>query len=336
MKRSKLTVVFISLLSIATSTSWSQSITIAQPEIVDVRKIWDGASHNAFTDLVRHQDRFVCVFREGQGHVSPDGAIRVIGSVDGRDWTSLARIQLPGADLRDPKITVAPDGRFMIVAAAARNRKPNGAADHQSMVWFARDAKEWGQGHDVADRDFWLWRVAWHENRAYGIAYGTTEANKQVRLYQSRDGVSFDLLVKNLFDKGYPNESGLAFLDDGTCVCLLRRDETPRTGMLGTAPPPYTSWTWRDLGVAIGGPQLLRIPDGRFVAAVRLYDKKVRTALGWIDPRAGTFREFLTLPSGGDTSYPGLVWSDNMLWVSYYSSHEGKTSIYLARVKLPL
>jgi len=24
-----------------------------------------------------------------------------------------------------------------------------------------------------------------------------------------------------------------------------------------------------------------------------------------------------------------------MLWVSYYSSHEGKTAIYLARVKIP-
>jgi len=38
----------------------------------------------------------------------------------------------------------------------------------------------------------------------------------------------------------------------------------------------------------------------------------------------------VTLPSGGDTSYPGLLWHEERLWVSYYSSHEGKTSIYLA------
>ena len=31
---------------------------------------------------------------------------------------------------------------------------------------------------------------------------------------------------------------------------------------------------------------------------------------------------------------PGLVWHDNLLWMSYYSSHEGKTSIYLAKIKL--
>ena len=31
----------------------------------------------------------------------------------------------------------------------------------------------------------------------------------------------------------------------------------------------------------------------------------------------------------------GLVWHAGLLWVSYYSSHEGKTSIYLAKVRLP-
>ena len=43
----------------------------------------------------------------------------------------------------------------------------------------------------------------------------------------------------------------------------------------------------------------------------------------------------LAFPSGGDTSYAGQVWYDDILWISYYSSHEGKTSIYLAKVKLP-
>ncbi|CAN5790124.1 hypothetical protein BH23PLA1_BH23PLA1_21550 [soil metagenome] len=55
-------------------------------------------------------------------------------------------------------------------------------------------------------------------------------------------------------------------------------------------------------------------------------------ALAWLDPEAGTLTEFLALPSGGDTSYPGLVWHDDQLWVCYYSSHEDRTSIYLAQV----
>ena len=79
---------------------------------------------------------------------------------------------------------------------------------------------------------------------------------------------------------------------------------------------------------------MIRLPDGRFLAAVRLYDKKVRTALCWVDPQAGTLTEALALPSGGDTSNAGLVLHEGVLWVSYYSSHEGKTSIYLAKVQI--
>ena len=51
--------------------------------------------------------------------------------------------------------------------------------------------------------------------------------------------------------------------------------------------------------------------------------------------RDGGYDPALTFPSGGDTSYPGLVWHDGRLWMSYYSSHEAKTSIYLAKVRLP-
>ena len=84
----------------------------------------------------------------------------------------------------------------------------------------------------------------------------------------------------------------------------------------------------------IGGPHMIRLPDGRFLAAVRLYDSPVRTSLCWLDAEQGTLTEALRLPSGGDTSYAGLVWHDDLLWVSYYASHEGKTSIYLAKVKV--
>ena len=41
----------------------------------------------------------------------------------------------------------------------------------------------------------------------------------------------------------------------------------------------------------------------------------------------------MKLSSAKDTSYAELVWHEDMLWVSYYSSHEVKTSIYLTKVK---
>ena len=202
------------------------------------------------------------------------------------------------------------------------------------MAWTSRDGRDWGEGVAIGEPDVWLWRVAWRGDDAYGGGYATA-GRKFARQYRGREGGGFEPLVATLFDRGEPNEAALAFLPDGTGLCLLRRDGREATAQLGRAAPPYTDWAWKDLGVQVGGPALIRLPDGRLVAGVRLYDGKVRTALCWLDPGAGRLEEFLTLPSGGDTSYPGLIWHDGQLWVSYYSSHEGKTSIYLARVKLP-
>jgi len=44
--------------------------------------------------------------------------------------------------------------------------------------------------------------------------------------------------------------------------------------------------------------------------------------------------KLLKLPSAGDTSYPGLLWHNDLLYMSYYSTHEGKTSIYIAKIKV--
>jgi hypothetical protein len=196
------------------------------------------------------------------------------------------------------------------------------------------DGHQWSEPVKIGDPNFWLWRTTWQMKSAYSIGYDTT-GERGLRLYRSKDGRQFDALVSNLFYEGNPNETSIVFLPDYTALCLLRRDGEKASGQLGIAQPPYGLWKWKDLGVKIGGPQMLLLPDGRIVAAVRLYDGGARTALAWIDPKEGKLTEFLKLPSGGDTSYAGLVWHDGLLRVSYYSSHEGKTSIYLAKVKLP-
>ena len=301
-------------------------------ELISARRIWDRAPHNAFTDLIRHKDVWYCVFREGQGHVSPDGGLRVIRSRDGKAWTSAALLTSPTADLRDPKITITPDGRLMLTGAAAVH--PPADVKHQTQVWFSRDGRTWSERHPIGEPNSWLWRVTWHQDRAYGVGY-RTDGTRGTRLYASRDGKTFKPHVASFFNRGYPNESSLVFLPDQTALCLLRRDGSAASAQLGRAEPPYTRWTWKDLGTRIGGPRMIRLADGRLLAAVRLHEPRAHTGLCWVDAEAGTLTEFLALPSGGDTSYPGLVVHDGLLWVSYYSSHEAKTSIYLAKVKLP-
>jgi len=301
-------------------------------QLVFFRKIWDRAPHNAFTDLILFKGSWYCVFREGKRHSSDDGKLRIIASNDGNTFYSAALLSSPIVDLRDPKITVTPDNRLMLNAAAALRQPPE--FRHQSLVWFSADGRNWSEPAKIGDPNMWLWRITWYKGVAYSIGYSTSK-RQFVRLYTSRDGAEFSTLVDNLFDIGYPNETSMIFHPDDTCLCLLRRDATPHAAQLGIAKPPYKDWAWKYLSVRLGGPHMLRLPDGRIVASGRLYEGRVRTSLLWLDPEAGTLTEFLTLPSGGDTSYPGLVLHNGLLWVRYYSSHEGKTSIYLAKVKLP-
>ena len=139
--------------------SWFMfSIAADEARLIDARKIWDAAPHNAFTDLTRHSDEFICVFREGSGHVSPDGKIRVIASKDGTNWISAALIAQTDRDLRDPKITHTPDGSLMIYAAAAD--RPKTPVTHQSVATFSKKGRDWSAPIDVADKNIWLWRLA--------------------------------------------------------------------------------------------------------------------------------------------------------------------------------
>ncbi len=300
-------------------------------ELVNVEKIWAEAPHNAFTDLIRFRGRWYCTFREGSKHVSDDGQVRVISSADAVAWSPAALMGQEGLDLRDPKLSITPDNRLMLSAVAVYQNPKR----HQTLAWYSLDGRNWGIAFKIGDENIWLWRVSWHRGNAYSLGYSTTDS-RFLRMYVGPEGLRFQTVAEKVLDRNMPSEATLLFSrKDDSAVCLLRRDAGPGTAMLGKSRPPYRGWEWTDLGVALGGPNMIRLPDRRIVAAGRLYDPRPRASICWLDEKEGTLDEMLALPSGGDTSYPGLVFHEDLLWVSYYSSHEGQTAIYLAKVRLP-
>jgi len=316
------------------TTTIASAGDLPEPILVDVQRIWDKAPHNAFTDLIRFKGHWYCVFREARNHWGrgASGKIRVIRSPDGKDWESAALFSQEG-DLRDPKLSIHPDNKLMLIYF--RRFNPTRYPDEHELQFMrlSADGGEWGKPVTIGFPDRWLWRVTWYDGRAYGISHGAQKGNppftqpRSGRLMMSEDGETF----KPLADAEYGGESTIRFRADGTALCL-RRSKSNR-GLIGTSAAPYTQWNWKDLGTKIGGPNMIQLPDGRIVAVVRLYDGETRTSLCWLDVEKAALTETLKLPSGGDTSYAGLVWHDDALWISYYSSHEAKTSIYLARVK---
>lgn len=303
-----------------------------------VQKVWDRGNHNAFTDLCRFQEQFWLVFREATNHVSDDGRIIVLCSSDGCDWTLAAEIAAAQTDLRDPKITVTPGGELMITCAGVLYSEAG--HPHQSFLLFSTNGRDWSAPKPVGRLHDWLWRSRFIDGEGFAVAYCASA--ETTTLYKLFDHDDYRVWVDPLFSKashgpGYPNEHDLFVNADGSMGCLLRRDADSGSAQLGRAEAPFLDWHWRDLGVRIGGPVVLSVATAgqpsALLSVVRLY-APVRTALCWLDVDGAQLREVLALPSAGDTSYAGLVQIDRRILCSYYSSHEGKTSIYLAELGL--
>src|SRR5438874_9572332 len=154
---------------------WTGSLVeAAEPEIVSIVKIWDQGKHNAFTDLIRWRDKWYCTFREADAHVGGDGQIRILESAEGYKWQSAALIGEPGIDLRDPKLSITPDDRLMIVAGGSVYE---GATfkGRQPRVMFSKEGRTWTNPQRVLSEGEWLWRVTWHNGKAYGVSYNAEE-----------------------------------------------------------------------------------------------------------------------------------------------------------------
>jgi len=301
--------------------------------LLSVRRIWDQGAYNCFTDLCRHRGRWVCVFREGTAHAGDNGTVRVLTSDDGDAWHSAASLRVDGVDLRDPKVCVTPDDRLMLLVGGTVYGR-DGSILRRSMVSYSCDAREWTPWVQVLADGHWLWRVTWHRDTAYGVSkLGDGDVPKRGFLWRSCNGSEYEL--RHRYDVPAMSETTLRFTADEAAIALTRRTG-PGGGnaWIGSSPPPCTQWSWTETDRPVGGPNFLVLPGGAMWATSRVYGDEPTTGLFRMAPGSG-LELALTLPSGGDTSYAGMVWHDGLLWISYYASHEERPSIYLAKVRLP-
>lgn len=309
-----------------------------QMKLLKVKKIWNKAPHNAMTDLLWFKDRWLCTFRESDSHQQGEnGKIRVISSRDGERWRSVALISERGVDLRDPKFSIMPDGRIMLLMGGTV-LKDLKYFTMQPRVAFSENGTTWSRPRKILYPHEWLWRVTWYNGAAYGFSYSFSDPKDLhkkwvVKLFKTFNGIDYTL-IKTWRGFGRPNEGTIRFQNDGTMVVLLRRDRSPHNqALIGTSKAPYKNWKWNKTKHYFGGPNFLILEDDTMLAAGRIFRKeKETTTLAKMTLKG--LHPVLDLPSGGDTSYPGMVLLRQKLWMSYYSSHESNTAIYLAQIKI--
>lgn len=342
---------FILLIAVCGFTYAKAGGTKHQDSIV-VTKIWDKSGHQAFTDLIRFKNAFYCSFREGESHVASasSGKIRILRSTDGDNWKSVALLEINGLDLRDPKLSITPDKRLMITLAGAvfengvpKVLVPMSSFSDKDGMNFSVPVKATldpsiKPGHD------WIWRVTWHNGIGYGIDYQLKENAKDrttlskdawlVYLMKTTDGKHFENVSK-LDVEDLPNESTIRFDKNGKMYVLIGREAKDRMGVLAESSSPYKTWEYNPLTFRLGGPNFIFLNSKKLLIGTRIYDEGPSTGL-YITDLKGNIIKTIKLPSRGDTSYPGMVVFKNRLWVSYYSTHEGKTSIYLAKIPLKM
>lgn len=309
-------------------------------ELVSVEKIWDKAPYNGATDLTRFKNLFYCCFREAESATKGEGTIRTLVSAAGKTWVESSVITEAGTDLRDPKLIVTPDEKRLYLlcggqATVGQVRQPRYAT--------TMDGKVWTPLQKLLAKGDWLWRVAVNptDKRFYGASFNihptsggpAPEKEWSLKTYASNDGSVWQLSsIMNV--PGQPGETTVKFLKDGTALALITRQGADRKGIIGMAKAPYRDWTYAPTGVPVGGPNFIELPDGKLIAGSRGFGATPGPHMVLFAMTPTSLTPILELPSGGDCSYPGLYWHEDLLHVTYYSSHEGKAAIYYARVKV--
>lgn len=305
---------------------------LGNPRIEFAIPIWDSAPHNAFTDLCRYRGYWYCVFREANAHGPEEGygRIRIIRSRDTSGWESVGLISDSAYDLRDPKLTVDNNGKLMMhYMVALIDSGTDSIKEIHSRVIFSKDGLKWSAPQDMRLGNAGVgWRVTWIGKRAYTVAHNCTG---ECAVYKSKNGIDYKPVYKFTNLTGRPNEGTLVPLPNKQMMVVIRREVEPKSLYLGTSAYPYTDWQFKEIPTFGGGPNLIMLPDSSIFFTHRSYTQGTgRLCLSKVAD--GNIEEFITFNTSGDNGYAGMYWYEDALWMSYYSSHEGKAKIYLARI----
>lgn len=309
---------------------------------IDTKQIWYNNNHSAFTSLVLYKGKFYCAFREAGSHIFDEdgearGIIRILSSRNGRRWKPVAVIAKPGFDLRDPWLSVMPDGRLMVLMGESLyvNKK---SEYFMPQVSFSEDGKRFSTPKAIKlfinneQSVGWTWHITWHNGVGYSISYW----GGNNYLVSTVDGITYNS-ISQLDGPGFLDEAVCHFTDNDDIIVITRREKTPNSALLWKAAAPYIDWEFMDTKTYIGGPDFILLPKGRLLVGGRSLCEEGQITSLWIGDLEGHLTKLTDLHSPViDCSYPSFVIKGKYLFFTYYASFSkvNDAAIYVGKVRL--
>lgn len=313
---------------------------------------WDivaDGEHNSNTDMILWRGQFLLVHAASPYHLgTPRSRLLVKRSRDGRAWETLARLQVPGRDIRDPKL-IELGGRLFLYALPNRGLY---ATPVGTVLSTSADATTWTPFEPVGPSGWLFWRPKTRDGETWFAPAYWHEHGESI-LLRSTDGREWTRV--SVIHRGEANdETAIEFLPDGRLLATARLEVEADTftgnrdasTLIAVAEPPYEQWSYRKSRVTrLDGPVLFSHGGRVFAVARRQPGARAwPTRLGsvWSRKRTAVFRvepdrlvHLSDLPSAGDTSYAGAVVRDGHLWAEYYTSRIDRDYPWLLGMFLP-
>ncbi|MFA6241163.1 MAG: hypothetical protein WC655_09550 [Candidatus Hydrogenedentales bacterium] len=291
----------------------------------------DGGAHNAFTDLIQWKGAYYLCFRHGGSHATMDGDIQVMTSADLKTWTTCGVLDTLGDD-RDPHFTATDDMLFVYFGTWDLAHQEGHALPDRGKVrsYFAstQDGKTWSKIQAVYEPGFWLWRVRRHDGVFYSAAYTAYRPKpdmRETRLVKSTDGLEWTT-VTTVTKERMAGEADFHWTPSGEVWIISRTGDKAGDAEWFRSDASMTSWKATPTGVFIHSPAIAEWKDRVFIAGRGKAEKSVTRLWEIVGDK---FVECITLPSDGDTAYPGLIVDPASLqtdtpafFISWYSQHE--------------
>lgn len=312
------------------SAAWSHRVLQAAEPLVrptSVRAIVADGKHNAFTALVQFHDAFWLAFRKGPSHAYGEADLIVLKSLDGEEWTEAHRVNAAPDD-RDPQFLVTPD-RLLLYDPALQGSKLT------SYVTHTDDGQTWSEPRPVYEPQYIFWKPLERAGRYWATAHRKAEGNeggkaREVHLIVSDDGLKWSK-VSTVRAGEWESETTIYFGPDGRLTAFLRQKYSV-PGFILESDEPYSQWRQRPAGVHLSGHSIATFDGVNYLFSRTIEGDTMGTMIYTFAD--GRLTPYCELPSGGDCSYPAAVRVGDEMLVSYYSSHEGDTNVYVARVPL--